>query len=135
MSTIMAKNEINRNNKESGEYNRPEVTYQRTFVPRIDIWEGESELLLHADMPGVKPDKVDIRFENRELTIRGEVCPPAVNEQMLINEFSRGDFHRTFSIGEAIDTEKITAEMTDGVLTLHLPKSEKVKPRRITVNK
>lgn len=134
MNTVIAQNEINRSSKESGEYNRPESTYQRTFVPRIDIWEGEGELVLQADMPGVQPDKVDIRFENRELTIRGEVSPSAVSERLLVNEFSMGDFHRTFSIGEAIDTEKISAEMNNGVLTLHLPKSEKVKPRRITVN-
>jgi HSP20 family molecular chaperone IbpA len=119
--------------KESGEVARPETTYQQTFVPRIDIWEGEDELVLYADMPGVKPDNIDIRFENRELTIRGQICPRYNDVQLLYGEYSIGDFHRTFAIGEAIDAEKISAEMSDGVLTLYLPKSVKVKPRRIQV--
>ena len=133
MSTTLTQNEIKNETKESGEQARPETTYQQTFVPRIDIWEGEDELVLHADMPGVKPENVDIRFENRELTIFGKICPRYDDVQLMYGEYSIGDFHRTFSIGEAIDAEKISAEISEGVLTLHLPKSEKVKPRRIAV--
>ena len=74
-----------------------------------------------------------IRFENGELTIHGQVCPRYENVNLVYGEYTIGDFHRTFAIGEAIDAEKISAEMSGGVLTLHLPKSEKVKPRRIAV--
>lgn len=133
MSTTIKTNELTNEAKESGEVTHPETTYQQTFVPRIDIWEGENELVLHADMPGVKPENIDIRFENRELTIRGQVCPRYDDVRLMYGEYGIGDFHRTFAIGEAIDTEKISAEMTGGVLRLHLPKSEKVKPRRIKV--
>ena len=133
MSTTMAKNELTNESKESGEAIRPETTYEQTFVPRIDIWEGEDELVLHADMPGVEPDNIDIRFENRELTIHGQVTPRYDDVQLTNGEYNIGDFHRSFAIGEAIDAENITAEMSSGVLILHLPKSEKVKPRRIQV--
>ena len=133
MSTTTIKNEMSSETKESGELSRPESTYQKTFFPRIDIWEGEDELILHADVPGVKPENIDVRFENGELTIHGQVCPRYENVNLTYGEYSIGDFHRTFAIGEAIDAEKISAEMSGGVLTLHLPKSEKVKPRRITV--
>jgi len=134
MSITMINNgELKNDNKESTEISSPETMYQQTFVPRIDIWEGEDELVLQADMPGVNPDNIDIRFENRELSIRGQVCPRYDNVQLIYGEYKIGDFHRTFSIGEAIDAEKISAEMSGGVLTLHLPKSEKVKPRRIAV--
>ena len=118
--------------KQSGDSVSPEQTYQSTYVPRFDIWEGEEELLLYGDLPGVSVEDLDIRFENRELTIHGKV--PARHEgEFLIGEYGTGDFHRTFTVGESIDAEKISAEMKHGVLTLTLPKSEKVKPRRIKV--
>ncbi len=104
-----------------------------TYSPRIDIWETEDELMLSADMPGVTAENLDIQFENRELRIHGKVCPRHEGINFLYGEYGIGDFHRTFTIGEAIDTEKITAELKDGVLMLHLPKTEAVKPRRIAV--
>ena len=119
--------------KRAGEVSRPENTYQTTFVPRFDIWEGDDELLLVGDLPGVAPDGLDVRFENRELTIHGKVSPRHEGIKFLYGEYGIGDFYRTFAIGEAVDTDRISAEMHDGVLTVHLPKSEKVKPRRITV--
>lgn len=128
MTTAIANTE-----KQSGEVTRPENTYQATYVPRFDIWEGEDELLVYGDLPGVSSENVDIRFENRELTIHGKVSQRHEGINFIYGEYGIGDFHRTFSIGEAIDTEKISAEMHNGVLKLHLPKTEKVKPRRIEV--
>lgn len=133
MSTTMTKNELSQEGKESNEMARPESTFQQTFVPQIDIWEDDDELVLSADLPGVTAENVDIQFENRELTIRGKVCPRYDNVKLLYSEYGIGDFHRTFKIGEAIDIAEISAEMSDGVLMLHLPKSEKLKPRRIAV--
>jgi HSP20 family molecular chaperone IbpA len=133
MSTTITKNEISQNGKEQGEYPQAESTYQQTFVPRIDIWEGKDELVLHADMPGVKTEDLDVRFEDNQLTIHGKVSDRHENVRVIHTEYSVGDFHRTFTIGESIDVEKISAELSCGVLTLHLPKSEKVKPRRISV--
>jgi HSP20 family protein len=104
-----------------------------TYSPRIDIWETGDELMLYADMPGVSAENLDIQFENRELRIHGKVCPRHEGINFLYGEYGIGDFHRTFTIGESIDSEKISAELKDGVLTLHLPKTEAVKPRRIAV--
>ncbi len=104
-----------------------------TFNPRVDIWESEDELVLYADLPGVRPEDLDIRFENRELTIHGKVAPRYQDFEFTYNEYGIGDFYRSFSIGESIDAEKISAELKGGVLTLHLPKTEAVKPRRIEV--
>jgi len=104
------------------------------FTPPFDIWETEDELTLVGDMPGVSPDDLDIQFENRILTIRGKVPPRHNDLKFLYGEYGIGDFYRTFTVGEAIDASKISAEMKDGVVTLHLPKSESVKPRRIPVN-
>jgi HSP20 family protein len=104
-----------------------------TYTPRFDIWEGADELILWGDMPGVRPEDVDIQFENRELTIRGKVAPRQPGVEYLAAEYGVGDFLRTFRIGETIEGAKIRAEFSNGVLTLHLPKTEKVKPRRIQV--
>lgn len=105
-----------------------------TFSPRIDIWETAHELVLCADMPGVGPDDLDIEFENRELRIHGKVAARQPGVRFLYGEYSVGDFYRTFAISEAIDAEKITADLKHGVLTLHMPKTEAVKPRKIEVN-
>jgi HSP20 family molecular chaperone IbpA len=118
--------------KQTGTDGSPEQTYQSSFVPRFDIWEGADELLLYGDLPGVTADDLDIRFENRELTIRGKVSPRHDGE-FLYGEYGIGDFHRSFTVGETIDAARISAEMRNGVLTLHLPKTEKVRPRKIEV--
>ena len=104
-----------------------------TYRPRIDIWESENELVLYADLPGVAPDDLDIQFENRELRIHGKVKPRHQNINFVDGEYGIGDFYRTFTIGESVDAEKISAELNDGVLALHLPKVEAVKPRRIEI--
>ncbi len=105
----------------------------QTYSPRFDIWEADDELILYGDLPGVTPENLDIRFENRELTIHGKVEPRHADINFLYGEYGIGDFYRTFTIGEAIDGDKISAELNNGVLTLHLPKTEAVKPRRIEV--
>ncbi len=104
-----------------------------TYSPRFDIWENDDELILYGDLPGVMPEDLDVRFEKPVLTIHGKVSPRHNDIKFLHGEYGIGDFHRTFTVGEAIDTERISAELKNGVVTVHLPKSEKVKPRRIEV--
>ena len=104
-----------------------------TYSPRFDIWEDNDEMILYGDLPGVMPEDLEVRFENPVLTIHGKVSPRHNDIKFLHGEYGIGDFHRTFTIGEAIDTERISAELKNGVVTVHLPKSEKVKPRRIEV--
>lgn len=105
-----------------------------TYTPAADIWESENELIVYADMPGVAPEDLDVQFENGELRIHGKVRPRHEKINFLYGEYGIGDFYRAFTIGEMIDAEKIAAELHDGVLTLHLPKTAKAKPRRISVN-
>ena len=105
----------------------------QTYSPRFDIWENDDELVLYGDMPGVTADTLDIQFEDRTLTIHGKVESRHNDLEYLYGEYGIGDFYRTFTIGEYIDSEKISAELDGGVLTLHLPKSEAAKPRRIEV--
>jgi HSP20 family protein len=113
---------------------QPEPTSgARHFTPRVDIFETDKELLLFAEMPGVRPDDVDLRFENGELELHGKVQPKPQNRSVLLNEYEDGDYYRVFRIDETIDPTKIVAECKNGVLTVHLPKTEAVRPRQIAV--
>lgn len=103
------------------------------FTPRFDIYEKQDELVLWGDLPGVQAEDLDIQFEKGQLTVQAKVNPRQENVRYLLAEYGVGDFRRTFTVGETIDATKISAELHDGVLTLHLPKTEEVKPRRIEV--
>jgi HSP20 family protein len=105
----------------------------RVYRPNVDILEKQDELLVVADMPGVKGGEIDIRFEDGELTIHGPSAARQEGVRYLLQEYGVGDFYRTFRVSERIDAAKISAEYKDGVLVLHLPKVEAVKPRKIKV--
>lgn len=104
-----------------------------TYSPRFDVWETEEELILYGDMPGVAPEHLDVQYENGQLLIQGKVAPRHDDIKFTYGEYGIGDYHRSFTVGDAIDAEKISAELKHGVLTLRLPKSERVKPRKIEV--
>jgi len=104
----------------------------RTLVPPVDIFETPDALVVIADLPGVAKDTVDVRVENDLLTIRGAGKATEKGDSIL-REFELRDYYRQFQLGEQIDQEKISADMRHGVLTIKLPKVEKVKPKRIEV--
>ncbi len=104
------------------------------IVPAVDIYETENEYVLEADMPGVKKEDLDITFEKNQLEISGNVDQSLSEEENLKHrEYMLYNYNRRFTVGDGIDSEKIEAKLDDGVLTLTLPKSEKVKPRKIEV--
>lgn len=103
------------------------------FEPRVDIIETDEGLVLRADVPGAAADTLDMRFEDRELTIHAAVPARHESKKCLYREYDEGDFYRAFQIGENIDASAIHAEISNGVLTVYLPKTEAVKPRRIEV--
>ena len=107
----------------------------RFYRPNVDILECPDELLLVADLPGAKSDQIDIDFEKGTLTLHAPVPARQSQDQLyLVHEYGVGDYYRTFDVSEEIDAGRITAEYADGVLTLHLPKAESTKPRKINVN-
>jgi HSP20 family molecular chaperone IbpA len=106
----------------------------RTFVPAVDIFETEKAITLIADMPGVSSESLDIDLRENILTLAGEVeNPQPKTETDLMREYYTGKYFRQFTLSEVIDQAKIDAKLTDGVLRLDLPKVEKAKPRKITV--
>jgi HSP20 family protein len=104
-----------------------------TYVPRCDIVETKDELLVYGDLPGVTPENLDIQFENDRLTIHGKVEPRHTDREFVYGEYGIGDFTREFQIFEDVDSGEISAELSNGVLCVHLPKSAAAKPRRIEV--
>jgi len=104
-----------------------------TVSPRVDVLETENEFLLMADLPGVKPEDVDIRFEKGELALHGRRPCTHSGKQAAHREYEATNFHRSFSVAESVAADKITADLKNGILTVRLPKVESVKPKRISV--
>lgn len=105
------------------------------YRPNVDILEEREELLVLADMPGAKSDTIDVKFEDGMLEIHAAVASRRGDDaEYLLREYGVGDYYRSFQVSEDIDAGRISAEYANGVLTLHLPKSEAVKPRKIAVN-
>lgn len=103
------------------------------YVPAVDIYESENDIVLMADMPGVAPDEVDIDLRDNQLTLFGKVTLANTSERVLFQEYGIGDFYRQFTLSSKIDQAKIEASMNDGVLTLTLPKAEVARPKKISV--
>ena len=122
--------------KERAEVARPEATRGGVyFTPRVDIFENDKELTLYAEVPGARAEDVDLHYENGELTLHGKAQPRRTGrENLLLQEYDEGDFYRAFSTHESIDAGKISAECKNGVLVVHLPKVEAIRPRQIQVN-
>ena len=113
---------------------RPELTHGGLhFAPRVDIAETVNELTLFAEVPGVRPEDVELHYEQGELTLRARVRPRSEGKRLLLQEYEEGDFYRAFNIHESIDASRISAECKNGILTVHLPKAEAAKPRQISV--
>ena len=109
----------------------PRVNYA---TPQANIRESSDGYVLEAEMPGVNKDGLEITVEKGELTIVGRRTPPSGNGSVLYRESRGSDYRRAFELDPAIDTTRIAARIEQGVLTLHLPKAESVKPRKIAVN-
>lgn len=105
------------------------------WAPSVDIKEDKEAYTLYADIPGVKPEDIEVHMENGVLTIRGERRHESEEERQGYKrvERVRGSFFRRFSLPDTADSERIAAKYDHGVLEVRIPKQEKVQPRRITV--
>jgi len=107
----------------------------REFVsPEVNILETKDGYLLEAEMPGVSKEGLEVMLEGTELTITGHRRHEPFPGEPILRESRTCDYRRVFELDPAIDSGKIAARMEQGVLTLTLPKSEKVKPRKVMVD-
>ena len=106
---------------------------QEYVSPVVNIFETNDGYVLEAEMPGVTKEGLEITLEGTEITITGHRHVEPLSGEALFRESRDIDYQRVFELDPAIDTAKIAAKMDQGILTLTLPKSERVKPRQITV--
>jgi len=111
-----------------------ELTHsEESFIsPAVDIYEDELGLHVTADLPGVEPGTTDIRVDRGVLTIQARAQHENIG-QPVHQEYTLTGFFRQFQLPEEVDTNRIAAELTHGVLRLHLPRVERAQPLRIEV--
>jgi HSP20 family molecular chaperone IbpA len=106
-----------------------------TLVPPVDIYEDETGLTLLADMPGVAKEQLGVRVTGDNLVIEGTASVPAMASMELVyGEVQTPQYRRSFTLGRELDPGRIEARLSNGVLTLRIPKTEEAKPRRINVS-
>ena len=108
----------------------------RNWVPPVDIYETEQhEVVIKAELPGMKREDLDITFENSVLTLRGErkIENEIARDRFQRMERFRGSFTRSFTLPPTIDAANISASYKDGVLTVRLPQRAEAKPKQIAI--
>jgi HSP20 family protein len=106
------------------------------WVPAVDIKENEDSFVIVADIPGVKPEDIEVQMDNGVLTIKGEKETEKKEEREDFKRVERsyGSFYRRFSLPDTADPESITAKSDHGVLEITVAKQEKTQPRKIAVH-
>lgn len=105
------------------------------WVPAVDIIEEKDRFVLRADVPGVKPEDIDVNMENGMLTVSGSRQDETTDETQGMRRVERvsGKFYRRFSLPETANADEISARSTNGILEVSIPKQPAVQARRITV--
>lgn len=125
--------ELTRNKERTPAPTRRAMTERETLAPPVDIFENDDEVLLIADLPGVLPNEVQIRYERGELVLEARRTVGLGNGAAITGDMGGVDYVRSFRVSSAIDPDKIEADLRQGVLRLHLPKRETLKPRQIPI--
>ncbi|MDR2861821.1 MAG: Hsp20/alpha crystallin family protein [Syntrophobacterales bacterium] len=107
---------------------------RKVYLPKVDIYETKDAVILIADMPGVDDKSVNAVLEKNVLSLSGKAELPAFSGYTIVyGEYDGGDYHREFTISDEIDKDNIGATMKNGLFRLVLPKAQKVKAKKITV--
>jgi HSP20 family protein len=109
-------------------------TPARPSVMPMDAWREGEQFLVEFDLPGVKPDSIDLDVERNVVTVKAERPARDGETEMIAAERPRGVFSRQLILGDNLDTDNIAASYDDGVLTLRIPVAEQAKPRKIEIS-
>jgi HSP20 family protein len=107
----------------------------RSWIPAVDVWETEDEVVYAFDLPGIPEDKISVEFEDGSLTVSGERERTDEVSQDRLYRYERrfGSFSRTIGLPQGVSEDSINADFKDGVLEIHVRKPEQPKPRRIQI--
>lgn len=112
----------------------PAARPEPALLPPVDVIEDSSGITLYADLPGVPRDKLQLRVEGDALEIEGEVALPAPQDMTPSHvELQLARYRRSFTLSKELDATQISAELSQGVLRVRIPKAEHAQPRRISV--
>lgn len=106
---------------------------QGSFQPSVDVCDCGSEVLLVADIPGARPDGIEVTFEDGVLSLQAAVPPRDLPGRGVHTEYGVGDYRRSFRLGDGFDATLITADYRRGVLSIRIPRLAAVRPRKVEV--
>jgi HSP20 family protein len=112
---------------------QPAAEPSLTFQPNVDICDRGTEVLLVCDVPGARPDGIDVSFEDGVLSMHAPVPPRDLPGRGLRREYRIGGYRRAFRLGDGFDASLITADYRRGVLTIRVPRLAAVRPRKVEV--
>jgi HSP20 family protein len=107
----------------------------RGFLPPVDIWEDDQQVVIQLDVPGCRPEELSAEAVDGQLVVTGERAPVSEAGRRYRSERWQGRFVRSFTLPQGIDGSAISADYEDGVLTVRLPKPEESKPRSIAISR
>ena len=107
----------------------------RAWIPPLDVWETEGEVVYAFDLPGIPEDKISVEFEDGSLTVSGERerTDEVSRDRLYRYERRFGSFSRTIGLPQGVGEDSINADFKNGVLEIHVRKPEQPKPRRIQI--
>lgn len=113
--------------KEEAPVEKTSAAAEATYVPAVDITEGEAGYTIFADVPGANKDSVSVTFEDGVVTLKAQSVAEAVNSDLIRREFRFANYERAFRVSDDVDTDKISAEIANGVLQVTLPRKASAK--------
>jgi HSP20 family protein len=130
----MSDNQVVQNHQGNDVVTSNRVESSISYVPLVDVVENGDAFIFQADLPGVRPNDLDVNFDNGVLTIDAKVQPRQEEGQVYaLREYGVGRFYRQFTLRTPIDAAGVKAELKDGELTVTAPKADSAKPRRIEI--
>lgn len=132
---VSLQDRINKIFEESFPRSRKEGLMRGGWTPPVDIAETADALLIKAEIPGIKPEEIDIQITGDTLTIKGERKQEKEEKGKNYHRIERsyGSFHRSFSLGIPVKEKEVKATYKDGILEINIPKAEEAKPRQIKI--
>lgn len=110
------------------------ATAEHQLAPRVNVLEDGEGVTIEAEFPGVSKDGVEVEVRDGHLILKGAIKATGPAGRYRVQERQKADFFRAFALSDAVDTSKVEAKLSDGVLTVRLPKADHLRPRTVVVN-